>query len=168
MNIAEHAAQRAAAGDGSHYVRGVAPGAMPEYVDGVITGEVPNVQVRYLKRGRVGYWDPDKGAVVIEDPGATGGTVFTPKNESSISTMNSSDSTNPSISDSSVLLEMSPERFGMVFQVAKELPNVSDRVIESQKCTRADASDLLRIFRRARGGIGETTVGVRFRLRAVP
>ncbi|MEE1723802.1 hypothetical protein AB0F32_07900 [Streptomyces albidoflavus] len=78
--------------------------------------------------------------------------------------MNSSDSTNPSISDSSVLLEMSPERFGMVFQVAKELPNVSDRVIESQKCTRADASDLLRIFRRARGGIGETTVGVRFRL----
>lgn len=80
VNIAEHAAQRAAAGDGSHYVRGVAPGAMPEYVDGVITGEFPNVQVRYLKRGRVGYWDPDKGDVVIEDPGATGGTVFTPKN----------------------------------------------------------------------------------------
>ena len=38
------------------------------------------MQVRYLKRGRVGYWDPDKGAVVIEDPGTTGGTVFTPKN----------------------------------------------------------------------------------------
>ncbi|MEU6803090.1 hypothetical protein [Streptomyces neyagawaensis] len=63
-----------------------------------------------------------------------------------------------------MLLEMSPERFGVVFQVAKELPNVSDQVIESQKCTRTDASDLLRILRRVRGEIGETTVGVRFRL----
>jgi hypothetical protein len=80
VNIAKHAEQRAAAGDGSHYVRGVDPRAMAEYVDGVITGAVPNVQVRYLKRGRVGYRDPNKGAVVIEDPGTMGGTVFTPKN----------------------------------------------------------------------------------------
>ena len=78
--------------------------------------------------------------------------------------MNSSDSTNSSTNDSSVLLEMSLERFGVVFQVAKELPNVSDHVIESQECTRTDASDLLRILRRARGEIGETTAGVRFRL----
>ncbi|MCX4586922.1 hypothetical protein [Streptomyces sp. NBC_01481] len=63
-----------------------------------------------------------------------------------------------------MLVEMSPERFGVVFQVAKELPNVSDQVIESQDCTRTDASDLLRNLRRARGEIGETTVGVRFRL----
>ncbi|MGW1881292.1 hypothetical protein [Streptomyces sp. NPDC001970] len=53
---------------------------MAEYVDGVITGEVPNLQVKYLKRGRVGYWDQGKGAVVIEDPGTMGRTVFTPKN----------------------------------------------------------------------------------------
>lgn len=77
--------------------------------------------------------------------------------------MNSSDSTNSNTNDSSVLLEMSLERFGVVFQVSKELPNVSDHVIESQECTRTDASDLLRILRRARGEIGETTVGVRFR-----
>jgi hypothetical protein len=38
---------------------------------------VPNVEVRYLERGRVAYWDPDKEAVVIED--GEGGTVFTPK-----------------------------------------------------------------------------------------
>lgn len=63
---------------------------------------------------------------------------------------NSSDST-----------EMSPERFGVVFQVAKELPNVSDRVIESQGCTRTDANDLLRVLRRARGETRETTAGVR-------
>ncbi|MFF6999229.1 hypothetical protein ACFY93_30385 [Streptomyces sp. NPDC008313] len=69
---------------------------------------------------------------------------------------------NPSTSDSSVLLEMSPEWFGVVFQVAKELPNVSDHVIESQECTRTEASDLLRIFRRVRGEIEETTVSVRF------
>lgn len=41
---------------------------------------VIGLPVRYLKRGRTGYWDSDKGAVVIEDPGTTGGTVFTPKN----------------------------------------------------------------------------------------
>ncbi|MFM9587021.1 golvesin C-terminal-like domain-containing protein [Streptomyces caniscabiei] len=79
VNIAQHSAQRAAAGDGSHYVRGIDPRATAEYVDGVLTGDVPNLQVRYLKRGRVGYWDPDKGAVVIEDPSTQGGTVFTPK-----------------------------------------------------------------------------------------
>jgi hypothetical protein len=43
----------------------------------VIEGAVPNVETRYLRNGRVGYWDPDKGAVVIED--GDGGTVFTPR-----------------------------------------------------------------------------------------
>ncbi|MEU1032865.1 hypothetical protein ABZ402_29900 [Streptomyces mirabilis] len=71
---------------------------------------------------------------------------------------------NWSTGDSGGILEMSPERFGIIFQVAKELPNVSDRVIESQGCTHTDASDLLRILRLARGEIGETTVSVRFRL----
>ncbi|MGW1881291.1 hypothetical protein [Streptomyces sp. NPDC001970] len=84
--------------------------------------------------------------------------------DSSTSTMNSSDFTNPSTEDSGGILEMSPERFGVVVQVAKELPNVSDRVIESEGCTRTDASDLLSILRRARGEIGETTGYVRFRL----
>jgi hypothetical protein len=51
--------------------------ALPEYVHGVIDGDVPGVEIRYLNNGRVGYWDHDKGAVVIEDDDA--GTVFTPK-----------------------------------------------------------------------------------------
>jgi RHS repeat-associated protein len=79
QKIADHANGEALRpdGDGTHFVRGVHPNAMPEYVDGVINGNVPNVATRYLRNGRVGYWDPDKGAVVIED--GEGGTVFTPK-----------------------------------------------------------------------------------------
>jgi hypothetical protein len=43
----------------------------------VLEGNVPNVVTRYgLDNGRVGYWDPDKGAAIIED--GMGGTVFTP------------------------------------------------------------------------------------------
>lgn len=78
-NIAKHANEEAVRpdGNGTHYVRGVNPNALPEYVDGVIDGQVPNLDVRYLDRGRVAYWDPDKEAVVIED--GDGGTVFTPK-----------------------------------------------------------------------------------------
>ncbi|GAA2412935.1 hypothetical protein GCM10010420_47990 [Streptomyces glaucosporus] len=79
-NIANHAIESAQRpdGKGSHYVRGVNERALPYYVDGVINGDVPGVEVRYdLRNGRVGYWDPDKEAVVIED--GTGGTVFTPK-----------------------------------------------------------------------------------------
>jgi hypothetical protein len=78
-NIAKHANEEAVRpdGNGTHYVRGVNPNALAEYVDGVIDGQVPNLDVRYLDRGRVAYWDPDKEAVVIED--GDGGTVFTPK-----------------------------------------------------------------------------------------
>jgi type VII secretion system ESX-1 substrate len=78
-NIARHANEEAIRpdGDGTHYVRGVSQDAMGEYVDGVRDGVVPNVEERYLKNGRVGYWDPDKEAVVIED--GEEGTVFTPK-----------------------------------------------------------------------------------------
>jgi hypothetical protein len=60
------------------FVCGVDERALGHYVDGVINGNVPNVEVRYgLNSGRVGYWDPSKGAVVIED--GQGGTVFTPR-----------------------------------------------------------------------------------------
>jgi hypothetical protein len=59
-----------------HYVTGVNPKALSAYVDGVLEGKVPNLDVRYLNRGRVAYWDPNKAAVVIED--GEGGTVFTP------------------------------------------------------------------------------------------
>jgi hypothetical protein len=78
-SIAKHANEEAVRpdGNGTHYVRGVNPNALAEYVDGVIDGQVPNLDVRYLERGRVAYWDPDKEAVVIED--GDGGTVFTPK-----------------------------------------------------------------------------------------
>jgi hypothetical protein len=35
-------------------------------------------EVKYgLRNGRTAYWDPDKGAVIIEDP-TNGGTVFVP------------------------------------------------------------------------------------------
>ncbi|WP_376741184.1 DUF6881 domain-containing protein [Streptomyces galbus] len=60
----------------AHFVRGVDDGALSYYVDGVISGDVPNVENRYFRNGRVGYWDPDKRSVVIED--GDGGTVFTP------------------------------------------------------------------------------------------
>lgn len=78
-NIAKHANEQAGRLDktGTHYVRGVDPNSLAEYVDGVIDGAVPQVEVRYLERGRVAYWDPDKEAVVLED--GEGGTVFTPK-----------------------------------------------------------------------------------------
>ncbi|MEV0006125.1 RHS repeat-associated core domain-containing protein [Micromonospora sp. NPDC050980] len=78
-NIANHANGEALRpnGDGTHFVRGVDPKALGHYVDGVINGNVPNVRTRYLRNGRVGYWDPDKRAVVIEDGDA--GTVFTPR-----------------------------------------------------------------------------------------
>ncbi|RLP94032.1 hypothetical protein EAD98_17810 [Micromonospora sp. CV4] len=78
-NIANHANGEALRpdGDGTHFVRGVDPKALGYYVDGVINGNVPNVRVRYLRNGRVGYWDSDKRAVVIEDGDA--GTVFTPR-----------------------------------------------------------------------------------------
>ena len=79
QNIARHANEEAIRpdGDGTHYVRGVGQDALGEYVDGVRDGVVPNVEERYLRNGRVGYWDPDKEAVVIED--GEGGTVFTPR-----------------------------------------------------------------------------------------
>ena len=78
--IADHANGEAIRpdGDGTHVVRGVHPNAFGHYVDGVINGNVPGVQVRCgLRNGRVGYRDPDKGAVVIKD--GDGGTVFTPQ-----------------------------------------------------------------------------------------
>ncbi|WP_174186507.1 hypothetical protein [Nocardia barduliensis] len=76
--IADHANGRAEQGDGSHYVSGVPPEKLADYVESVISGTRPGVQVRYdLRGGRVAYWDPSTGAVVIED--GEGGTVHTPK-----------------------------------------------------------------------------------------
>jgi hypothetical protein len=42
----------------------------------VIDGKVPGVETSYLSNGRIGYWDPAKQAVVMED--GDGGSVFTP------------------------------------------------------------------------------------------
>jgi hypothetical protein len=61
---------------GTHFVRGIHEGALPYYVAGVINGDIPNIETRFLRNGRVGYWDHDKEVVVIED--GDGGTVFTP------------------------------------------------------------------------------------------
>ncbi|MFH8992699.1 putative T7SS-secreted protein [Streptomyces sp. NPDC017940] len=78
--IARHANEEAIRpdGNGTHYVRGVHPDSLAYYVDGVINGDTPNIDIRYdLRDGRVGYWDPEKQAVVIED--GDGGTTFTPR-----------------------------------------------------------------------------------------
>ncbi|MFE3457705.1 polymorphic toxin-type HINT domain-containing protein [Nocardiopsis aegyptia] len=64
-------------GNGTHYVKGVKPDDLAKYVAGVIGGDKPNVETRFLRNGRVAYWDPEKDAIVIED--GDGGTVFTPK-----------------------------------------------------------------------------------------
>lgn len=76
QEIANHAHERAVQGDGSHYVAGVAPADLAEYVRKVLDGEIPTEQRHDLRNGRVGYWDPEKGALIIEDNG--GGTVYTP------------------------------------------------------------------------------------------
>ena len=77
QNIADHARDRLIQGATDHQVSGVHPAALGHYVDGVLEGKVPNVTTRYgLRDGRVGHWDPDKEATVIED--GMVGTVFTP------------------------------------------------------------------------------------------
>lgn len=40
-SVAEHSRERALAGDGTHYVRGVHPDAVGHYVDGVLEGRYP-------------------------------------------------------------------------------------------------------------------------------
>ncbi|WP_156371302.1 hypothetical protein [Nocardia arizonensis] len=76
QRIADHANGRAEQGDGSHYVAGVAPADLAEYVRKVLDGEIPTEQRHDLANGRVGYWDPVKRALIVEDE--NGGTVFTP------------------------------------------------------------------------------------------
>ncbi|MET7769281.1 hypothetical protein [Nocardia sp. NPDC005366] len=75
-NIADHANGRAEQGDGTHYVPGVAAGDLAEYVRKVLDGEIETEQRHDLRGGRVAYWDPARGALVIEN--GNGGTVFTP------------------------------------------------------------------------------------------
>ncbi|GAA3108427.1 hypothetical protein JOF29_001577 [Kribbella aluminosa] len=79
-NITKHSDESAARpdGEGSHYVSGVRPDQLETYVADVLKGRVPNIETRYLHNGRVGYWDPAKKAVVLED--GDGGSVYTPKN----------------------------------------------------------------------------------------
>ncbi|MGI4896784.1 MAG: hypothetical protein ACRYF3_16900 [Janthinobacterium lividum] len=80
-NIAAHSNDRFMDPDGlDHYVRDVKPEDLAKYVDDVINGHNPGIETKYLKRnGRIAYWDPEKGAVVIEDPVNEGGSVFTPE-----------------------------------------------------------------------------------------
>ncbi|MBO0853799.1 MAG: hypothetical protein J2P18_08525 [Nocardia sp.] len=75
-NIADHANGRGEQGDGTHYVAGVPPEELADYVEKMLNNRIPGEEARYLGQGRVGYWDPAKKAVVIEN-GQTG-TVFTP------------------------------------------------------------------------------------------
>jgi hypothetical protein len=82
-SIVDHMNERWNEGATDHYVKDVPRNQLPQYVDNVLNGKNPNIDpatdIRYLDRGRVAYWDPNTGAVVIEDPGTDhGGTVFTP------------------------------------------------------------------------------------------
>ncbi|MEU7765026.1 PA14 domain-containing protein [Nocardia sp. NPDC049190] len=78
QRIADHANERAAQGEGSHYVRGVKPEDLPEYVDKVLNREIKTEERHNLDEGRSAYWDPNTDAVVLEHPDG-GGSVFTPK-----------------------------------------------------------------------------------------
>jgi hypothetical protein len=82
-SIVDHVNERWDQGATDHYVKDVPRAQLPQYVDNVLNGKIPGIDpkndIRYLDRGRVAYWDPNTGAVVIEDPGSDhGGTVFTP------------------------------------------------------------------------------------------
>lgn len=84
QNIARHADESALRAEGTHYIANVSIENVPAYIDDVLEGRVPGVtpgsdNVRYLERGRVAYWDPDKQVIIIED-GEMGGTYFSPLN----------------------------------------------------------------------------------------
>ncbi|MDT0380066.1 DUF6531 domain-containing protein [Streptomyces sp. DSM 42041] len=80
-NIAQHANERFSQGALDHHVKNVPQDKLAEYVNNVLNNEIDGIIPKYgLDRGRSAYWDPETGAVVIEDPGSPhGGTVFTPQ-----------------------------------------------------------------------------------------
>ena len=81
QDIARHAMDRWNQPDGKdHFVYGIeqAESGLAKYVDDVMFGNINSEMKTGLSGGRTAYWDPERGAVVIEGPG--GGTVFTPKN----------------------------------------------------------------------------------------
>ncbi|MCF3134936.1 hypothetical protein [Streptomyces olivochromogenes] len=60
------------------------------------------------------------------------------------------------------VLELSPERFGVVFQLAKELPNMPDSALASEEWTRADANAFLDTLRSRRGDPLSMTSAIEF------
>lgn len=79
--IADHANERLDEGALDHQVPGVPRDQLPTYVHNVMEGNIDGLETRYgLRNGRTAYYDPETGAVIIEDPGAEhGGTVFVPE-----------------------------------------------------------------------------------------
>lgn len=78
-SIIDHVNERWDEGATDHYVKDVPRDQLVQYVDNILNGNIAGIETRYLERGRVAYWDPNTGALVIEDPGTDhGGTVFTP------------------------------------------------------------------------------------------
>jgi hypothetical protein len=51
-------------------VKGIPPDQIPTYIHSVIDGDIKGVRYRSLGNGRVGYWDPATGVIIIEAPGA--------------------------------------------------------------------------------------------------
>ncbi|MCX4834432.1 DUF6531 domain-containing protein [Streptomyces sp. NBC_01016] len=80
-SIAQHANERFSDGALDHHVKNIPQDKLANYVSNVLEGDIDGVETRYgLNSGRTAYWDPDTGAVVIEDPGSPhGGSVFTPQ-----------------------------------------------------------------------------------------
>jgi hypothetical protein len=75
-NVVDHTDARVQEGDGTHYISGVSPDNYVSYIDGILDGDTPGVETRYLSGGRVGYYDPSTGVVIIED--GDSGTFLTP------------------------------------------------------------------------------------------
>jgi RHS repeat-associated protein len=79
-DAADHALARFDAGEVDHHVTGIPleRGPMARYVDSVLNNTSGIIETRSLSGGRMAHWDPDKGAVVIENPSGPN-TVLTPK-----------------------------------------------------------------------------------------
>ncbi|MCO1580769.1 Hint domain-containing protein [Crossiella sp. SN42] len=163
-NIAKHSNGEAIRpdGNGTHYVRGVDQKALPCYVDGVINGNVPNVETRFLRNGRVAYWDPDKEALVIED--GIGGTVYTPEVERTTSIMSSSDGGQFESGSPVCEIVLTAEQFQVVLQVTLELSNIQEYRLSTLGVSGDDLQQMIDTLREVESCVPEASeVSIRLR-----
>ncbi|TNM25911.1 hypothetical protein [Streptomyces sedi] len=58
-------------------------------------------------------------------------------------------------------IDVPVDRFKILFQLAKELPNVNGDAIRTSACSREDAEMVVRTFRSVRGVLNDSVVNVR-------